>query len=132
MAPKAACSITAHPFRDLAYGLAITPGVDRAKADHPAALAYSDRWTTDRVSTTGIERLRTEKLDNLCVALLGSSAALRCHPPAAIRSRGIWFGIHAVVRRGKPYIEAQMYGNGNTRRRAVIRGEQCRFRHQLH
>ena len=130
MAPKAACSITAHPFRDLAYGLAITPGVDRAKADHPAALAYSDRWTTDQVSTTGIGRLRTERVSR--VTSLVSHAALRRYPPAAIRSRGIWFGIHAVVRRGKTYIEAHMYGNGNTRRRAVIRGEQCRFRHQLH
>ena len=99
-------------------------------ADPRAALALCDRWSTDRVITTGIGRLRTEKF--LCVALLGSSAALRRNPPAAIRSRGIWFGIHAVVRSRKTYIEAHMYGNGNTRRRAVIRGEQCRFRHQLH
>jgi hypothetical protein len=120
----------AHPLRDLAYGLVITRRVDRAMADPRAALALCDRWTTDRVTTTGIGRLRTERVSR--VTLLGSTAALRRNPPAAIRSRGIWFGIHAVVRRGKPYIEAHMYGNGNTRRRAVIRGEQCRFRHQLH
>jgi hypothetical protein len=49
---KAACSITAHPLRDLAYGLAITRGVDRAMADPRAALASCDRWTTDQVSPT--------------------------------------------------------------------------------
>jgi len=100
----------AHPLRDLAYGLVITRRVDRAMADPRAALALCDRWTTDRVSTTGIGRLRTERVSR--VTLLVSHAALRRNPPAAIRSRGIWFGIHAVVRRGKPYIEAHMYGDG--------------------
>jgi len=115
----------AHPLRDLAYGLVITRRVDRAMADPRAALALCDRWTPDRVSTTGIGRLRKRSLSRV-------SPLLKRNPPAAIRSRGIWFGIHAVVRRGKPYIEAHMYGNGHTRRRSVIRGEQCRFRHQLH
>jgi len=50
----------AHPLRDLAYGLVITRRVDRAMADPRAALALCDRWTTDRVSTTGIGRLRIE------------------------------------------------------------------------
>ena len=58
----------AHPLRDLAYGLVITRRVDRAMADPRAALALCDRWTTDRVSTAGIGRLRTEKF--LCVASL--------------------------------------------------------------
>jgi len=66
----------AHPLRDLAYGLVITRRVDRAMADPRAALALCDRWTTDRVSTTGIGRLRTEK----------SPASPRSGSPASVET----------------------------------------------